>query len=70
MFPCWNKPAMSAPNRGGSRAPRDADDSGYGVSGVLCLLHAYSINRAFFCLMVVGTSSKMSAEKTLCSSLC
>lgn len=48
MFPCWNKPAMSAPNRGGSRAPRDADDSGYGVSGVLCLLHAYSINRAFF----------------------
>ena len=48
MFPCWNKPAMSAPNRGGSQAPRDADDSGYGVYGALRLLHGYSINRAFF----------------------
>ena len=43
---------------------------GMGYNGALCFLHGHSINRAFFSLMVVGTSSKMSAEKTLCSSLC
>lgn len=71
VFTRWNKLAVCIFNEGGSKAPRDADDPEYRV---LWLLHGQAINRRLSSssssfLMVVGTSSKMSAKKTVFSLL-